>query len=108
MIPRRRQRPVRCGVIPQLEGAQQSDDTLRVINEVHTPNNQYHVFRFDLSVARNVEPLGVKEFLKSRNVEFATHMVILAVPSPWFFRVNEGNAPMCAAMVGDEWEDLDT
>ena len=70
-------------------------------------NNRYHIFNLDLSIARNIAPLGMEEFLKSRNVEFATHMVILAVPSPWFFRVNAGNAPVCAAIVGDEWEDFE-
>lgn len=70
-------------------------------------NNRYHIFDIDLTIARNIEPLDMEEFLKSRNVKFANFMVIIEVPSPWYFRVNKGNAPQCNAIVGDEWEDFE-
>lgn len=79
----------------------------RAVKTTPLLNNRYHIFNLDLSVARNIKPIGMRGFLKSRNVEFANHMVILGVPSPWFFRVNRGNAPVCAAIVGDEWEDFE-
>ena len=80
---------------------------MRTITEERVRNDHYHIFNLDLSIPRNIQPVGIKEFLKSRNVEFATHMVILSVPAPWFFRVNAGNASVCAAIVGDEWEDFE-
>jgi len=77
------------------------------VKTIPVRNNQYNVFNIDLSVARDNVPLELKDFLRSRNVEFATFMVIINVPAPWSFRVNRGNASLCTAMVGDEWQDFE-
>lgn len=70
-------------------------------------NNRYHVFDIDLTVVHNDAELGLREWLESRKVEYATFLAIIEAPSEYFYKVNTPSAPRINAVVGDEWEDFE-
>lgn len=70
-------------------------------------NNRYHVFDIDMTVLRQEERFGLKEWLESRGVEYCTFLAITEVSHDFTYRINDSKNPSCDAVVGDEWENFE-
>ncbi len=74
-----------------------------VISEPLLPN-RYKLFRVDLAVAHDNEPLGLSDLLKGVGVLHASYMSLITVPSAFTFRLNSTDMDAIDAAVGLEWD----
>lgn len=74
-----------------------------VISEPLLPN-RYKLFRIDLTVAHDNEPVGLSELLKGVGVPHASYMSIITVPAAFTFRLNSTDMDAIDAVVGLEWD----
>lgn len=72
-----------------------------VISEPLLPN-RYKLFRVDLSVAHDDEPLGVAELLAGVGALYASYMSIITEPKPFTFKLNSTDMDAIDAAVGLE------
>ena len=70
-------------------------------------NNRYHIFDLDLTAEHTDEPVGIQELVKVHAVKFCTYMTVLKVPSAFTYKINAKEAPVCDAVVGDEWYEFE-
>lgn len=77
-----------------------------VISETLLPN-RYKLFRIDLTVAHDDEPIGLSDLLKGVGVPHASYMSIITVPSAFTFRLNSTDMDAIDAAVGLEWDDFE-
>ncbi|GAH79684.1 unnamed protein product, partial [marine sediment metagenome] len=78
-----------------------------VISQPQLPN-RYKLFRVDLSVAHDDEPIGLVELLAGVGVPFASYMSIITVPSAFTFKLNSTDMDAISAAVGLEQKDFET
>ncbi|MBA7704062.1 hypothetical protein ES703_112860 [subsurface metagenome] len=78
-----------------------------VISEPLLPN-RYKLFRLDLSVAHDDEPIGLSDLLKGVGVPHASYVSIITVPAVFTFKLNSTDMDAINAAVGLEWGDFET
>ena len=69
--------------------------------------NRYYIFELDTATARDNVALGVKEYLKNQGVKYATYITVLAIGGGFTYRMNNKDASLCTASVGEEWLDFE-
>lgn|GEM_PF-3127185 len=74
-----------------------------VISEPLLPN-RYKLFRIDLTVAHDNEPIGLSDLLKGVGVPHASYMSIITVPAAFTFKLNSTDMDAIDAAVGLEWD----
>ncbi|GAJ10834.1 unnamed protein product, partial [marine sediment metagenome] len=72
-------------------------------------SNRYHVFEFvtNPAIAWVNHPMGIKDYLEKHDVKFGVYMTVLAIGGGFTYRVNSAAESLCAAFVGEEWEDFE-
>jgi len=77
-----------------------------VISEPLLPN-RYKIFRIDLTLAHNDEPIGIGELLKGVGTPYASYMSIITVPDDFTFKLNSTDMDEIDASVGLEQENFE-
>lgn len=77
-----------------------------VISQPMLPN-RYKLFRVDLSVAHNDEPIGLADLLAGVGALFASYMSIITVPDDFTFKLNSTDMDAIDAAVGLEMDDFE-
>jgi hypothetical protein len=69
--------------------------------------NRYKLFRLDLSVAHEDEPLGLAEMLADVGALYASYMSVITEPNPFTFKLNSTDMDDIDAAVGLEMDDFE-
>ncbi|MBA7716431.1 hypothetical protein ES703_125504 [subsurface metagenome] len=77
-----------------------------VISQPQLPN-RYKLFRVDLSVAHDDEPIGVGSMLKDVGALYASYISIITVPDDFTFKLNSTDMDEIDAAVGLEQENFE-
>ena len=69
--------------------------------------NRYKLFRVDLTVAHDDEPIGIGDLIKGVGTPYASYMSIITVPAAFTFKLNSTDMDAIDAAVGLEQEDFE-
>lgn len=77
-----------------------------VISQPMLPN-RYKLFRVDLTVAHDDEPIGIADLLAGVGAFYASYMSIITVPSAFTFKLNSTDMDAIDAVVGLEQDSFE-
>ena len=69
--------------------------------------NRYKLFRLDLSVAHDDEPLGLADLLAGVGALYASYMSVITEPNPFTFKLNSTDMDDIDAAVGLEMDNFE-